>query len=97
MPRQNNNSKVDRLAQHIRGMQPINNLLMNLASGGPCELIDEKPFQGTSTPEGDACRIRARARYLLDVLDCEHEPNRTPSCCEDAAQAYYDAWEACPD
>ena len=96
MPAQNKHHDAARLALVAQRLDSVNILFGTLMSGGPCDLVDEKVFEGASTPEGDLCRIRARFVYILAVLDCEFGPNPTPTCCEDAAQAYCDTWEACP-
>lgn len=63
--------------------------------GDGCDLVDEKEFEGTSTPEGNECRLQARLKYLIDVLLCELNPSVT--CCQDAADKYCETWENCPD
>ncbi len=65
-----------------------------LASTMSCDPIDEKPFSGLTTKEGDLCRLSAYAAYLLAVLLCDFSPNE--SCCDDAEKDYCTAWEACP-
>ncbi len=70
--------------------------VMDALGGWSCPLLDEKPFAGTSTPTGDACRITARAKYLINVLKCETAPVQSPICCENAEKKYCDAFDACP-
>jgi len=65
------------------------------ASAVKCDLIDEKLFLGTSTKEGDLCRLRRWAAYLLAVLLCEFSPEG--DCCEIAEADYCSSWEQCPD
>ena len=76
-------------------LRAVNHVLEPLAQSASCILVAEKDFEGKGTLVGAACRIKARAQYLFDVLDCEANP--TPTCCDDAAQAYCDAFEGCPD
>ena len=60
-----------------------------------CPLLDEKKAIGVTTPEGDLCRLQARAQYLLDILVCELF-GQMPACCKNADKAYCDAFELCP-
>ena len=83
-----------RLQRIINGLDHSNRILEPLASGGGCDLVDEKVFEGEGTTLGELCRIKARASYLLDVLACEVLPS--PNCCTEAAEAYCDAFDSCP-
>ncbi len=60
-----------------------------------CDPVPELPYSGEGTPEGNACRIAARATYLTDVLMCETSANT--ECCEEAEAAYIAAHAKCRD
>ena len=84
---------MDRVKHLIKHLEAVHHSMRTLG-GDPCDLIDEKDFSGIPTSEGKACRIAARAQYLLDALACEVKPS--PNCCDEAAQVYCDAFDACP-
>lgn len=86
--------RVERLRKLTQQLTAVKHFMDAL--GDSCPLLDEKEFAGTTTPEGDACRIQARAQYLLDVLACEIPRVQSPECCEKADQDYCDAFDACP-
>ena len=86
--------RVQRLRKLTQQLTAVKHF-MDTLGGDSCPLLDEKQFAGTTTPEGDACRIQARAQYLLDLLLCELGPVPPSSCCERADQDYCDAFDAC--
>ncbi len=84
--------RLRKLTQQLTAVKHV----MDALGGESCPLLDEKEFEGTSTPGGDSCRIKARAQYLLDILACETRPVPSSDCCEQADQDYCDAFNACP-
>lgn len=86
--------RVQRLRSLIQQLTAVKHF-MDALEGESCPLIDEKEFEGAVTPGGEACRIQARAQYLLDILACETAPAQSPECCDRAEKKYCDAFDAC--
>ncbi len=64
-------------------------------AGDGCDPKPEKIVAG-GTPEGDICRLLARASYLGDLLMCELTSDDPEKCCAKAYRDYCRAVDACP-
>ena len=80
----------------VRGATDVLEQSVALSRASTCNVIPEKQFSGTPTVKGEACRIAARARYLIDVLECELQGTGLEECCKQAERDYCAAFDACP-
>lgn len=90
---------MERRTEIIMGLAAACEALESVAASSTCNLIPEKTLpKGTiATANGDACRLAARATYLVDVLFCESGAQNLQKCCTQAEDDYCDAFDACPD
>lgn len=65
-------------------------------AGSYCDVVPEKQFSGSPTVQGEACRVAARAQYLIDILECELSGVNQEECCKKAERDYCAAFDACP-